>query len=237
VREPCSGSRAQPAGIESLEGLNVRRATAATGVRSHAVRIPWGEQGSEAGLRGWRLAATPAGLTRRRARASREAPIPGEEQGPEGGTSGAFRVAARRLGRRGGEQAVEGVEGVRESVHLHKRRGRKVAGLDASRGCGRAAAMSRSCNRSRIRRAGSAVEDQSPGGESFERALHGVRSRHRSSGRPEGARETGVATGLLRERRRNRSGSNREAELEATVSISWCARKNRNAAETACRVC
>jgi hypothetical protein len=199
----------QPAGIESLEGLNVRRATAATGVRSHAVRIPWGEQGSEAGLRGWRLAATPAGLTRRRARASREAPIPGEEEGPKGGTSGAFRVAARRLGRRGGEQAVEGVEGVRESVHLHKRRGRKVARLDASRGCGRAAAMSRSCNRSRIRRAGSAVEDQSPGGESFERALHGVRSRQRSSGRPEGARETGVVTGSLRERRENRSDSKR----------------------------
>jgi len=132
--EPCSGSRVQPAGIESLEGWNVRRATAATGVRSHAVRIPWGEQGSEAGLRGWRLAATPAGLTRRRARASREAPIPGEEQGPEDGTSGAFRVVARRTGRHGGEQAVEGVEDARASAHLHKRRGRKVARLDASRG-------------------------------------------------------------------------------------------------------
>lgn len=223
--------------MESLEGLNVRRATAATGVRSHAVRIPWGEQGSEAGLRGWRLAATPAGLTRRRARASREAPIPGEEQGPEGGTSGAFRVAARRLGRRGGEQAVEGVEGVRESVHLHKRRGRKVAGLDASRGCGGAAAMSRSlqpipdplrwkrCRGPKSRR-GELRADASRRtfrGADPPAALKGRARRESSPGLCGNAGETGAVL--------------REAEFEATVSISWCARKNRNAAETACRVC
>jgi hypothetical protein len=218
--ESCPGSRVQPAGVESLEGQDVKRATAAPGFRSLAVRIPWGEEGSEAGFRGWRLAATPAGLTRRRARASREVPIPGEEEGPEDGTSRAFRVAVRRSGRRGGEQAVEGVEGARESAHLHKRRGRKVARLDASRGCGRAAVTSRSCNRSRIRRAGSAVEGQSPGGESFERVPHGARSRHRFTGRPEGGRETGVATGPLRERSGDRSDSKRGG-LQGDGPGSW----------------
>jgi hypothetical protein len=164
ARETRAGSRSQPWGKESLGGRNVTRASAASGISVPRGADSRGEQSSGAELGGWRLAAPLAGGTAR-------------EQRPGDGCGSSRRIQALKtkpqersrssrggLGGAVGSNPPRASKGARYNEHPKCAEGGRWRGWKPREGRKRAATLEAVFDR--IRRAGSAVEDQSPGGES-----------------------------------------------------------------------
>jgi len=164
-----------------------------------------------------RLAARPASPTRRRAWRLERGADPRRGKGPEGETSGALRVAARRPGKRGGEQTVEGVEWCSRERAPHETL--RTEGGEAGR-LARVESSDNSKGRESSARGparGSCIPDpprsmrcrgpKSRRGElGHLRAARRARAGRQPSGRPEGARETRAVTERSGEPGRVRSG-------------------------------
>lgn len=163
-------------GEDSLGGRNVRRATAAEGVSARRGTDPPGR--SRLWSRGsWVTLSGAAGESN-----AQESMAPREGRRSSEGKKALKAKPQERSGSLRGDQGSaagskpsRASNGARESAHRTKRRGRKVARLDASRGVSRATTqrvanahpgVPQGAHASRIRREASAVEDRSPGGES-----------------------------------------------------------------------